>query len=925
LPYVICPNCGSRAYSAAGRATVEECPVCHAPLPRPRTAVSGPEQGATPRPLPKRRTPAVRAAIAEALGRVPALFEPAFANPRVIRELWRQTQVEWLNSPIPARFRRAVLGALAERSAWPWAVVADGISPPPDAEGEEEAPAPDWPPAESPLNDELLSLTLRLVLDGPDPEVTSRLLEILSSDRYACVLAMVSYLDTCRTFAQAHPDLVAAAGSDSRRTSDPKELAVLELQSDGEIVSASPAAEELLERPAAALIGRPLGDFLSHDKGVLERLLAELSPDEDQPLREQSLKVVGRRRDGTAFDAALTLANRGRSGQPGVMTAVVDVGVLGGRPDYVAAYRVLVSLVQGRASSLRPDAALAAVAQTLGWSHMLVWRFDRDARVLRCAAVHQLVDDAKSSDELKQRAAMTFTPGRGMVGSVFETRAPAWVQDLGAAGWSTLGSGLWLPIEPEGHIEGVLEFVSVAGRRPDHALFEMFATFARDAGAVLGPGGQTAAGEPAPAGSGAHSQLAFEGAATAMAVIGVDAGRPGVMTEVNRAMEVLTGSQRSDLVGVPLDELVDPEDVAVDADLMRQLFAREIPAYEITKRIRHADGHVILVELSVSLVRDSEGQEPRYLIVQLADVTERRRIEEAMHVSRDRLASVFEDAPIGMALATLDGRWLQVNNALCETLGYEESELFTKGIGDLIAPDELDAVNRYLRQLIAGDVLGYHVETRALRSGGEAIWIQLSVSLIPDYEGTPAYVLAEVQDISERKRIEEELEQGALLDALTGLPSRTLLFDRLSQACARVGRTGSPFAVMFAAVEGLEAVRQGFGADRMEAAHREVAARLSDAVRAADTVARYSTDEFVIVCEDLDSPRDPSGIAERVLELAQFTVGDESATVPVSVTLGLTVATEPDPAPAVLVERADAAMQFARGADASAQEYSDSV
>jgi PAS domain S-box-containing protein/diguanylate cyclase (GGDEF)-like protein len=277
-----------------------------------------------------------------------------------------------------------------------------------------------------------------------------------------------------------------------------------------------------------------------------------------------------------------------------------------------------------------------------------------------------------------------------------------------------------------------------------------------------------------------------------------------------------------------------------------------------------------------------------------------------------------------MGLATLDNRWLQVNEALCETLGYLEAELLSKPLSHLIVPEEMETIQRYLRQLLAGEVLGYHVETRAQRADGQIIWVQLSVSLVHDYEGAPAYVFAEIQDISERKRLEQELEQGTLLDAVTGLPSRTLLFDRLEQARARLERSGSPFVVMFAEAAGPEAVSARFGRERADAVLTELGARMVAAVRSGDTVARYSADEFVILCEDLENEEEASAIAARILDLGQFTVGDGESAVELSVTLGLTVAANDDDSPAGLVERADAAMNVAKGEGVGFQEYCDS-
>jgi PAS domain S-box-containing protein/diguanylate cyclase (GGDEF)-like protein len=411
-----------------------------------------------------------------------------------------------------------------------------------------------------------------------------------------------------------------------------------------------------------------------------------------------------------------------------------------------------------------------------------------------------------------------------------------------------------------------------------------------------------------------------------MALVNIESDRPGVIAEGNHAMSVLTGCESSQLVGCSLDELTVGDDVGVDADLLEQLLAGRIPSYEVAKRFMRADGDVFWGELSVSLIRaDDEARRPRYLVVQVADITERKRIEEALLASRDRLASVFDEAPMGMAVTTLDGRWLQVNDALCEMLGYGEAKLFTRRLRELVAPDEFETVQRYLRQLLAGEVLRYHVETRAVRVDREEIWVQLSASLLHDDEGGPCGVLVEVQDISERKRVEEELEQGLLVDATTGLPSRALLFDRLEQAVRRLERSGTSFAVMFAAADGFDEVATRFGRERADRGLRDLSARMLAAVRSGDTVARYSSDEFVVVCEDLESHDEAHAIAERIVRSAQLRIGDGKPRAEVGVTVGVTVAADPKDSPAGLVERADAALYAARSERMRYREYCKSL
>ena len=169
--------------------------------------------------------------------------------------------------------------------------------------------------------------------------------------------------------------------------------------------------------------------------------------------------------------------------------------------------------------------------------------------------------------------------------------------------------------------------------------------------------------------------------------------------------------------------------------------------------------------------------------------------------------------------------------------------------------------------------------------------------------------------------MEGELEQGALLDAVTGLPSRTLILDRLAQAQARRLRTGAPFAVMFAVTDGVDEVRRQFGRERADAVLAELGSQLMAAVRPGDSVGRYSEGEFIVVCEDLGARDQARAIADRILELGEFTTHEEGVAVDIRITLGFTVAAAEEDSPAILVQRADAAAHQARVQGAKLNEY----
>ena len=132
--------------------------------------------------------------------------------------------------------------------------------------------------------------------------------------------------------------------------------------------------------------------------------------------------------------------------------------------------------------------------------------------------------------------------------------------------------------------------------------------------------------------------------------------------------------------------------------------------------------------------------------------------------SEARFKGAFEDAPNGMVLATIElehaGRFLQVNRAMCELTGYAEEELLGKRFSDITHPDDLDVSVVLKRRMLAGELSRYQITKRYVRPDGHAVWVQVHMSLVRDSSGNPMYTIAQVEDITERKRVEESVQRS---------------------------------------------------------------------------------------------------------------------------------------------------------------------
>ena len=135
-----------------------------------------------------------------------------------------------------------------------------------------------------------------------------------------------------------------------------------------------------------------------------------------------------------------------------------------------------------------------------------------------------------------------------------------------------------------------------------------------------------------------------------------------------------------------------------------------------------------------------------------------REAQETLRASEERFAGAFEHAPIGVTLVSPDGRFLKVNRALCELVGYAERDLLARTFQDITHPDDLDADLENVRQLLANQTRAYRMEKRYIHASGHLVTTLLSVSLVRDSRGDPEYMISQIQDITDQKRAQAEIE-----------------------------------------------------------------------------------------------------------------------------------------------------------------------
>jgi len=338
-------------------------------------------------------------------------------------------------------------------------------------------------------------------------------------------------------------------------------------------------------------------------------------------------------------------------------------------------------------------------------------------------------------------------------------------------------------------------------------------------------------------------------------------------------------------------------------------------AWSMDERIIRADtGEERILSSRVKALKNAQGEIAR-LVGICHDVTEQRRAEEALDESESRFRHVFDDAPIGMLLADVNGEDAfigRANNALTRLLTYSGAELAQKRLSDIVDPSDRPLLRAIVRRAVT-ERGGPALEIRLRARDGAAKTVLAAASRIGDGErnGSGCALIVHFEDITLRKHAEEQLRHRALHDTLTGLPNRELLLDRLNGALARAVRANSRVGVLFLNLDNFKLVNDAVGHVAGDDILRTVSGRLMSAGRGGDTVARIGGDEFVIVCENVEHDAELTSFAQRVAAAiaAPISIGNRELTLTASV--GIALGTDPG-VPEQLLHDADLAMYHAK-------------
>jgi diguanylate cyclase (GGDEF)-like protein/PAS domain S-box-containing protein len=342
-----------------------------------------------------------------------------------------------------------------------------------------------------------------------------------------------------------------------------------------------------------------------------------------------------------------------------------------------------------------------------------------------------------------------------------------------------------------------------------------------------------------------------------LATIGPD----GTVRDVSDGSYELLNLAPGAITGTRAADLVHPGDSATTVAAMQRLHAGDERA-AITVRLRRADGAWRWADAQLLAVRD--GGTLAEIHATIRDVHARAEAERAKADAEVRFRTAFEEAPIGMAIASIDGRFLQVNRALCSITGREQEELEGTLIVRLLHPEDREEESEALARLARGSGASVRGERRWLHAAGKIVWAALNATLVRDAAGVPQHVLLQVQDVTERRRYESELRYLADHDPLTGLLNRRAFARELEAHLERVRRYGPAGAAMILDLDHFKNINDTLGHGTGDELIVTLAQALRDRLGERVAIARLGGDELAILLPDGDVDETARDVLEAV-------------------------------------------------------------
>jgi diguanylate cyclase (GGDEF)-like protein/PAS domain S-box-containing protein len=376
----------------------------------------------------------------------------------------------------------------------------------------------------------------------------------------------------------------------------------------------------------------------------------------------------------------------------------------------------------------------------------------------------------------------------------------------------------------------------------------------------------------------------------------------------NAGAERLFGYRANEMLGQSFSILAPPELPDETPDFVERLRRGERIVPHETVRVRK-DGRRIDVSLSISPIRNPEGRVTGSSAI-MRDISERKRAEEALRQKEARIRRLVDANIIGIIFGNLSGGISEANDAFLKISGYTRQDLLSGNMRwpDMTPPEYRAADERALEEIMrTGSCTPF--EKEYIRKDGSRIPVLVASAM---FEGSQDQGVGFVLDLSARKQAEEQVRHMADHDALTGLPNRVLLQDRIHQAIATAHRNQRRVAILFIDLDYFKNINDSLGHHIGDEVLQMASTRLQQCLREGDSVARLGGDEFVLILPLLGDGSDPSRVAQKALDVLAQAFIVEGHELHVSGSIGISLYPDDGADVETLMRAADTAMYHAK-------------
>jgi diguanylate cyclase (GGDEF)-like protein/PAS domain S-box-containing protein len=380
-------------------------------------------------------------------------------------------------------------------------------------------------------------------------------------------------------------------------------------------------------------------------------------------------------------------------------------------------------------------------------------------------------------------------------------------------------------------------------------------------------------------------------------------GRDGRTVEVNRALCRMLGYGEEEILGRPPADFAEGRDADI---LTAYLNDNGADAGIVEVVLKPKTGEPLHARFSASPLSGSMGEIGGSFAL-VSDMTDNKRNEFELRY----LSQAVEQSPAAVIITDPGGNIQYVNEKFTEMTGYAREEVIGEHTGVLESEGSTSLEPSDLWDTIrAGNV--WRGERHDKKKNGELYWMESVITPIRDENGSITHFLAIQEDITLRKQYEEQLVQQANYDKLTGLPNRLLGAERLTKALQKSNRRGTNAALLFIDLDGFKKINDSLGHSTGDRLLQDTATRLTESIRAADTVARWGGDEFLVVLPDLPTSESAELVAQKLIEVCSSPYELDGYELTVTASIGITVCPLDGTNATELMRNADAAMYAAK-------------